>query len=73
MRPKKLLHPFYPVSDSDKDSQQQGDRPLPSPHLLLQEHQNRDELLNNHRQEDVGTHQTKIFPSKDKGKAATIQ
>ena len=38
-------------------------------HSLLQEHQIHNQLLDNHRQEDTGTHQKRYLMSKDKGEA----
>ena len=38
-------------------------------HSLLREHQNHNQLLDNHRQEDTGTHQKRHPTSKDKGQA----
>ena len=38
-------------------------------HSLLQEHQNHNQLLDNHQQEDTGNHQKRYPTSKDKGEA----
>ena len=42
-------------------------------HSLLREHQNHNYLLNNHREEDTGTHQKRYPTSKDKGEATMRQ